>query len=148
MTEEKVTKSIISYLMDHGWKIVSFDFPQSGTGRSLHPSGSVSKNSGVLIPDVVAVKDGMSIYMENKDRYYPEDFIKVNDVLQTKMYAESFLRVLSVNQDTMFGGIGMPAASCESIAEEMKNLVDFVLRVSEDGIVDIDFIAPGRSINF
>lgn len=148
MTEENVTKSILSFLIGRGWKIVTFDFPQSGTGRSLHPSGSVSKNAGVLIPDVVAVKDGESIYLENKDHYYPEDFTKVNNVLQTKMYAESFFKLLGVNQETMFGGIGMPAAYCESISEEMKNLVDFVLRVSEDGTVDIDFIAPGRSINF
>lgn len=148
MTEENVTKSILSYLIGRGWKIVTFDFPQSGTGRSLHPSGSVSKNAGVLIPDVVAVKDGVSIYLENKDHYYPEDFIKINNVLQTKMYAESFLRVLGVNQETMFGGIGMPAAYCASISDDVKNLVDFVLGVSDDGAVDIDFIAPGRNINF
>ena len=148
MTEENVTKSILSYLIGRGWKIVSFDFPQSGTGRSLHPSGSVSKNTGILIPDVVAVKDGVSIYLENKDHYYPDDFTKVNNVLQTKVYAESFFRVLGVDQDTMFGGIGMPAAYCDLITDDVKNLVDFVLRVSEDGTVDIDFIAPGRSINF
>ncbi len=148
MTAENVTKSILSFLIGRGWKIVTFDFPQSGTGRSLHPSGSVSKNAGVLIPDVVAVKDGESIYLENKDRYYPEDFTKVNNVLQTKMYAESFFKLLGVNQETMFGGIGMPASCCDSISEDMKNLVDFVLGVSDDGAVDIDFIAPGRNINF
>lgn len=148
MTEENVTRSILSYLIERGWKIVAFDFPQSGTGRSLHPSGSASKNAGDIIPDVVALKDGVSVYMENKDHYFPEDFIKVNSVLQTRMYAESFLRVLGVNQDTMFGGIGMPAACCDSIAEDVKGLVDFVLRVDDDGVVDIDFVAPGRSVNF
>ncbi len=148
MTEENVTKSILSYLISRGWRIVSFDFPQSGTGRSLHPSGSVSKNTGVLIPDVVAVKDGVSIYLENKDHYYLEDFTKVNNVLQAKMYAESFFRVLGVDQDTMLGGIGMPASCCDSITDDVKNLVDFVLGVSDDGAVNIDFIAPGRSINF
>ena len=148
MTEENVTKAILSYLIGRGWEIVAFDFPQSGTGRSLHPSDSASKNAGVLIPDVVAKKGGVSIYMENKDRYFPEDFIKVNSVFQTRMYAESFLRVLGVNQDTMFGGIGMPESCCDLIVEDVKGLVDFVLRVSDEGIVDVDYIAPGKNIVF
>ena len=148
MTEENVTKSILSYLIGRGWKIVTFDFPQSGTGRSLHPSGSVSKNAGVLIPDVVAVKDGVSIYLENKDRYYSEDFTKVNNVLQSRAYAESFFRVLGVDQDTMLGGVGMPAVCCGLITDDVKNLVDFILKVGDDGVVDVEFIAPGRNINF
>ena len=148
MTEEKVTKSILSYLIGRGWKIITFDFPQSGTGRSLHPNGSVSKNAGDLIPDVVAVKGDVSIYMENKDHYDLEDFAKVDNVLQTKIYAESFHKVLGVSQDTMLGGVGIPGSCCDLITEDAKKLVDFVLRVSDDGVVGVEFIAPGRSINF
>lgn len=148
MTEEKVTKAILGFLMGRGWRIISFDFPQSGTGRSLHPCGSASKNDGVLIPDVVAVKNGVSIYLENKDHFSPDDFAKVGRVLRTKIYADAFLKVLGINQDTMLGGIGLPDACCELIREESKSVVDFVLKVSEEGSVSVFHKAPGLVVDF
>lgn len=148
MTEEMVTKGILGFLMGRGWKIVSFDYPQSGTGRALHPRGSTSKTEGVLIPDVVAVKDGVSIYLENKDHYYPDDFVKVASVLRKKDYAEAFANVLGVNQETMLGGVGLPESGCGSISEEDKELVDFVLKVSASGLVDVYYKSPNLSIDF
>lgn len=38
MNEEKVTKCLLKWLIDNGWEIVCYDFPQSGTGRLLHPN--------------------------------------------------------------------------------------------------------------
>lgn len=40
MTEEQVTKALLQHLTDNGWHIVSFDFPQSGTGKVLHPNNA------------------------------------------------------------------------------------------------------------
>lgn len=40
MTEEQVTKALLQYLTDNGWHIVCFDFPQSGTGKVLHPNNA------------------------------------------------------------------------------------------------------------
>ena len=57
MTEEQVTKALLQYLTDNGWHIVCFDFPQSGTGRVLHPNNADGeKNKDSIIPDIVAVK--------------------------------------------------------------------------------------------
>ena len=42
MTEEMVTKSILKWLIQLHWKIVCYDFPQSGTGYFLHPNNSKS----------------------------------------------------------------------------------------------------------
>ena len=44
MNEEEVTKSILSKLRSDSWTIISFDFPQSGTGKTLHPNESSNKN--------------------------------------------------------------------------------------------------------
>ena len=147
MTEEMVTKAILGFLMGRGWKIVSFDYPQSGTGRALHPRGSCSKTGGVLIPDVVAIKEGIGIYLENKDHYCPDDFSKVASVLRTKDYAESFANVLGVDQETMLGGIGLPESRCGSISEEDTKLVDFILKVREGGLVDIYYKSPNLSVD-
>lgn len=148
MTEEMVTKAILRFLISRGWKIISFDYPQSGTGRALHPRGSSSKTEGVLIPDVVAVKDGVSIYLENKDHYYPDDFAKVASVLRTRDYAEAFANMLGVSQDTMLGGIGLPESHCGAISEEDKQLVDLILRVSDGGRVDVYYKALSLSSDF
>ena len=148
MTEEMVTKGILGFLMNRGWKIVSFDYPQSGTGRALHPRECSSKTEGVLIPDVVAVKDGVSIYLENKDHYYHDDFVKVAIVMGKKDYAEAFANVLGVNQGTMFGGVGLPESCCGSISEADKKLVDFILKVSEGGLVDVYYKSPNLSVDF
>ena len=36
MREEQVTKNILDWLESNGWKIICYDFPQSGTGVLLH----------------------------------------------------------------------------------------------------------------
>lgn len=148
MTEENVTKAILGYLIKYGWRIVSFDFPQSGTGRALHPAGSLSKNMGVLIPDIIAAKEGVGIYMENKDHYYPEDFRKVHNVLDGQVYATSFLKVLGVDQTNLIGGIGLPEVCCNAIEPDMLRLVDFVFKVNEAGSVSVYYTSPGLDVCF
>lgn len=146
MTEEIVTRSILAHLMKCGWRILSFDFPQSGTGRSLHPAGSQSKNQGVLIPDIIAVKEDVGIYMENKDHYYPEDFCKVHNVLHGLAYSDSFSKVLGIEQETLIGGIGLPEECCDAISTDALKLVGFVLKVNEAGVVSVHYASPGLSI--
>lgn len=148
MTEENVTKAILNYLIERDWKILSFDFPQSGTGRSLHPRGSSSKNDRVLIPDVVAVKGGVSIYLENKDHHFHEDFRKVHSVLEDGLYAEAFRDVLGVDFGSLRGGVGLPASCCDLISDAERSLVDFVLVVSDEGIVGVRFMTDSRPFEF
>ncbi len=53
MKEEYVTKAILNWLETNNWKIICFDFPQSGTGYILHPNEEyrTTKNYGAIIPD-------------------------------------------------------------------------------------------------
>lgn len=134
MTEEKVTKTILSYLQNNLWDIVTFDFPQSGTGKMLHPSGSSSeKNKGGIIPDIVAVKDGLCVFFENKDRYYYPDFIKINDLIVNDTYKESIWELIgSFNVHTIRYGIGLPTAKYTKNADKNKELTDFIIGVNDD----------------
>ena len=54
MREEQVTKNILDWLEGNGWKIICYDFPQSGTGVLLHLNNSnrTEKNKGGIIPDI------------------------------------------------------------------------------------------------
>ena len=82
MREEKVTISILKWLEKNGWKIITYDFPQSGTGILLHKN-SISrnqKNKNGIIPDIIAKKSNTVVYFENKDRYFEDDFTKINSL--------------------------------------------------------------------
>ena len=66
MKEEQVTKSVLKWLLDNKWEIICFDFPQSGTGRLLHPNSTQEKNKGAINPDIVAVRDGVCLFSPQK----------------------------------------------------------------------------------
>ena len=80
MKEENVTKAILRKLVSAGWEIICYDFPQSGTGRVLHPNDRDSKTLGAIIPDIVAIKDGIVVDFENKDRFVFSDFEKIDQL--------------------------------------------------------------------
>lgn len=142
MNEEDVTKAILQALIDGGWEIVCFDFPQSGTGRVLHPEGNPAKNEGVIIPDVVAVKNGKCLYLENKDHYCCSDFVKVHDVIHCKRYERAFRRLLEgLDVKQMVCGIGMPATSFAGDAVTNCSMVDVVICVSDQGVVSVSYSA-------
>ena len=131
--EEQVTKSILKWLQSKSWEIVCYDFPQSGTGRVLHPDNTVSKTDGAIIPDIVAIKDKTVVVFENKDRFVLEDFEKINRLRQTTMYNKSFRILLKkYPYNKIFYGNGMPYTNNNEFKSmEYKHLTDFVVFVSE-----------------
>ncbi len=145
MTEEFVTKSILRHLMENGWEIVCFDFPQSGTGRVLHPDGEAqSKTLGAIVPDIVAVRDGVCLCFENKNRHSRADFEKVNAVKAGNHYDKAFVALLEGHAvSRMLFGIGMPASAYGAKAAADSYLVDFIFCVAEDGSLAIPFPPSG-----
>ena len=88
MKEEQVTKALLKWLIDNNWKIICFDFPQSGTGRVLHPNNANDeKNKDSIIPDIVAVKDEVCVFFENKDRFYYPDYKKQHSLIISDDYS-------------------------------------------------------------
>ena len=134
MREEQVTKRILKWLMDDGWEIVCFDFPQSGTGRFLHPNGSTSKNQDSINPDIVAVKKGICVFFENKDRFYLPDYEKTNKLITDNNYTDDISVLLrSFVVEKFYFGIGFPESAYTEKAKMANYLVDFVVGVSESG---------------
>lgn len=133
MTEEQVTKAILKWLLDNNWEVVCFDFPQSGTGRLLHPNGSTEKNRDAINPDIVAVKKEVCLFFENKDHYYLPDFEKQSALINANNYTEAISELL-VNYEVtrIYYGIGLPDNRYRGGAVENRNLVDFIVGVSNE----------------
>lgn len=151
MREENVTKNILQWLQNNNWKIVCFDFPQSGTGVLLHLNNvnRTEKNKGGIIPDIIAVKNNVALYFENKDRFYQPDFDKLFEIKTELNYSDSLDLLLSDhNIKTILYGIGIAAIDKE-IEKCKLNLgkIDFLISTNEKKEVNIDYDVNGIFAN-
>ena len=139
MTEEFVTKSILKWLIENQWKVICFDFPQSGTGKVLHMNTSCTqKNKDSIIPDIVAVKESISIFFENKDRFYQPDYEKVNRLIVDNQYTDAIASLLSEYEiKQIFYGIGLPKCKHQENSERSAHLVNFIIGVNENKTIEI-----------
>lgn len=145
MTEEHVTKRILKWLVDNEWKIICYDFPQSGTGILLHPNGSTEKNKDAINPDIVAVKNNNCVFFENKAYFYYPDFEKVEKLRNTANYSGAINKLLNgYNISAIWYGIGYPKSAHKRKAEESKNMTDFVVGVNTDGNIEIIFCRDNK----
>ena len=133
MTEEQVTKTILKWLCTNSWNVICYDFPQSGTGRLLHPNGVSEKNKGAINPDIVAVRNRVCLFFENKDRFYFPDYEKVNSLIIDNQYTDAISTLLSgYNVSQIYYGIGLPTEKHSDKSKQASSLVDFILGVQED----------------
>lgn len=133
MTEEHVTRQILEWLITAGWTIVCFDFPQSGTGRFLHPNGTRERNKDSINPDIVAVRENTCVFFEDKDRFYDPDFRKVHKLITTDDYSEAINDLLKdYTIEKIYYGIGMPESAYGKKSRESEELVDFIVGVNAD----------------
>lgn len=135
MTEEQVTTAILQWLRELNWEIISYDFPQAGTGLVLHPQHNMrkgTKNKGSLIPDILAVRQKTAVLFENKDRFFKQDFEKINRFRTTNDYTEALDRILSnYNTSQVYYGVGGPNNDgFISRAKSNESMVDFIVAVS------------------
>lgn len=139
MTEENVTKSILKWLKNNEWEIVCFDFPQSGTGQFLHPNNSESeKIKGAINPDIVAVKNDICIFFENKNRFYYHDYEKQNSLINENDYSNAINILLSnYKVKNIYYGIGLPAIKHSRRSEDAACLVDFIIGVEDNNQISI-----------
>lgn len=139
LTEEQVAKSIIRWLVRNGWTIIAFDFPQSGTGRCLHPNYTDSKTDGIWIPDIVAHKGNNLIFFENKDRYVYSDFEKVERLKNTTCYSMAIKEITQgYEYDSIYYGIGFPQEQCNiNKATPYLDMIDFLVTVIDRDNVNV-----------
>jgi len=151
MREENVTKNILQWLHNNKWEIICFDFPQSGTGILLHMNNAkrTEKNKGGIIPDIIAVKKGVAVFFENKDRFYQPDFDKLFEIKTELKYSDSLDLLLSdYNINTILYGIGIAAINKE-IEKCKLNLekIDFLISTNKEKKVTIDYDINGIFTN-
>lgn len=80
ISEERVTKSVILFLISKEWDILDFDFPGSGTGRKFYTNITKnSKNKGIVIPDIIAYnkKTNNILIFESKAKDSLSDYKKI-----------------------------------------------------------------------
>jgi len=139
MTEEQVTKALLRHLMNDNWHIICFDFPQSGTGKVLHPDDSnKEKNKHSIIPDIVAVRNNIAVFFENKDRFYFPDYQKINELIVNNQYSKAITELLSdYNINKIYYGIGLPLEKHTEKSQKAAYLVNFILGVNPDKQITI-----------
>lgn len=140
MTEEQVTKRILSMLTASGWYIIAYDFPQSGSGKLLLPDKGDMKNKGGIIPDIVTVKGSTCLYFENKDRVVFNDFQKVSELINNNRYSKAISTLLSTHNvghrvENVFYGVGFPSVKWNKKASDNTSLVDFIIGVDENEVI-------------
>jgi len=144
LTEEKITKLILKWLETNDWKIICYDFPQSGTGISLHPNAEcreLTKNKGAIIPDIIAVKEKTAVFFENKDRFFLNDFEKIYRLKMENNYSEAVSNLLkSFEPEHIYYGIGLPHQNRYlKRIEENLHLADFVILLDEEFQITVLF---------
>ncbi|MES2131998.1 MAG: hypothetical protein V4506_06575 [Bacteroidota bacterium] len=143
ITEEQATKVILNWLEANEWKIICFDFPQSGTGVSLHPNDELrtTKNKGAFIPDIVAIKNGTVIFFENKDRFVMDDFIKVQELRNNDFYSNSIGQLLEeFEYSEIFYGVGLVhSANTEQKTNQNTDKIDFAIFYCENKSIKVQF---------
>jgi len=144
MREERVTINLLNWLEGNGWKIICYDFPQSGTGVLLHPNSEqnrTTKNKGGIIPDILATRNSIAVFFENKDRFVLSDFEKVKEIKILGNYSSSLEAILTeFNVIKIFYGIGIPANE-KDVKKSLEYIegIDFLVSTNEDKDVHINF---------
>ena len=143
ITEEQATKAILDWLENNNWEIICFDFPQSGTGISLHPNNELrtTKNKGAFIPDIVAIKNEIVVFFENKDRFVLDDFLKVQDLRQNNDYSKSIEKLLAnFKYENIFYGVGLVhSVNVEQKTNENLDKIDFAILYHYNKTIKIQF---------
>lgn len=127
MSEEVITIEFIRILKLIGWDIISFDFPQSGTGLELRPNNSIEKNLGMIKPDIIAQKDGIVLITENKVNYYKKDIDKLNNLRETDDYSNDLRNIIpSYNTSKIYYGVILKLTNNNKLKlDKIKDKIDF-----------------------
>ena len=143
MREERITINILNWLEENSWQIICYDFPQSGTGILLHPNGDnrTEKNKGGIIPDIIAVKDNIALFFENKDRFYQPDFDKLFEIKTENNFSDSLNQLLSeFNISKIVYGIGLPEVKKHlEKSKTQLDKIDFLITINDKKNVVIHY---------
>lgn len=109
----------------------------------LHPNGhnKTEKNKGGIIPDIIAVKDNIALFFENKDRYYEPDFDKLFEIKTENNFSDSLNQLLSgFSINKIIYGIGIPEMKRHiEKSETQLDKIDFLISTNENKNVKVHY---------
>lgn len=136
MREENVTMLLMEWLKKNSWNIIAFDYPGSGTGIRLHKNGTRYKNKDTIVPDIIAVRNNVAMFFENKDHFYKKDFEKQYINITENLFSDDVNELLCpYNITAIKWGIGIPETKYSSNVCKYEYMIDFLYTVDEDGNV-------------
>jgi len=148
MREEVITKFAIQGLTAMGWRVLAYDFPQSGSTfrlRATSGTGGGSKNQGSIIPDVVAHKGRTVIIIESKPQEDRGDVVKLLQLRDQWLDHAASLEVLiepEAYDNVRFGiCIGLTEQSVSPLSFALD--LDFVLGIQNNGSTVVVHERPG-----
>lgn len=128
LKEEKITLSVRAWLINNGWEIKAFDFPQSGTGKVIHPD---KNHVPVIIPDIIATKNSNILIIESKDRYLKSDIEKLITGKKFHSYDKSIKSFVQNDRATIYWGAAGPNTEIyKKCLESHKYEIDFSILVN------------------
>ncbi|MDI6854380.1 MAG: hypothetical protein QME75_12345 [Deltaproteobacteria bacterium] len=136
MNEEKVTQFIVNWLRGNGWRIISVDIPQAGSGLAIHIDRASESTLGGLhkahVPDVITERNGVFVFFEVKPRFSLDDFRKVQRLRTDDRYRPGIERITGPNAVGAKFGVGLnDTASNEQKALAHSDMVDFIVLVDQ-----------------
>jgi len=107
----------------------------------VHPNEELrtTKNKGAFILDIVAIKNEIVVFFENKDMFVLSDFLKVEELKTTQNYTNSIDKLLKeFSYSRIFYGVGL-AHSDKTVQKTNENLgkVDFVIFLHQDNSISV-----------
>ena len=141
MREEQITRKILNRLIEKDWQILSFDYPQSGTGIALRAESQLrrEKNLKNIIPDIVALRGDQAAIFENKVDFFAPDLESLHALrsgsydfsMRTALFREGY-------PSNIFYGIGLEnnPKNISKIRSHQVHL-DFALVVDALGAVEV-----------
>ena len=127
--------------------ILAFDYPGSGTGKRLHPDQAfrTSKNTGLIIPDIIAFRSHFLAFFENKTWFSAGDVESLLLLRDSGRYRRA-VRALrdQCGQATPVVGLALhdTDGNRRSLAG-VQGQIDFGITVSSLGIVEVVFAPEG-----
>ena len=148
MNEEFITLNLVRFLKDKNWKILAYDFPQSGTGLTFHPNNRefASKNKGMINPDIIAYKNNTLLFFENKVDFFKPDIQKL-ELLKEGNYSDSLDNKLpDYSKSDCLIAVGLYLSKKNIVKLESELVLDFFFTVDDKGNVNINDLDKLESI--
>ncbi|MGB9866747.1 MAG: hypothetical protein ACPLPR_02410 [Bacillota bacterium] len=140
--------SVVRFLSEGGWRVVSVDYPQSGCGLALRPADCRDKNRGKLIPDVIAVRRNIVMVVESNTKCTRKDIANLAKA-KSEAYLGAIAEVAAVQKDLLLVKTALAVGAAIRLSDpwfaRLQNAaIDLLIRVHPNGACAVEFLRSGK----